>query len=156
MTNRTKREQKRKILSLCVLIFVEVAFGLFTYYSTRAQLAQAYIVKNGNSYILLWKGTGNETYAKHYSYLHQALQYAQDELDMQIGKNPNYLPSVETVWSRDDIGKRMVFWTTSEVAAAQRLSFSRTYEADVYQAAFKKGAYTTSPFGHSLSLVPRR
>lgn len=144
------------MVSLLVLLVVEILFGIYTYHSAKERAGQAYVVKNGNSYILLWKGTGNETFAKHYSYLHQALQYAYDELELQIGKNPHYAPSVDTVWFRDDIGKRMIFWTTSEASAANRLTFNRTYEADIYHAAFKSGAYTTSPFGHSLSLVPRR
>lgn len=155
MTKRDPNQRKYRVLALLILIAFEIVFGAYTYLTTKEVVSQAYIVKDGSLYILLWKGPNNDTNSRHYSYLHQALQFANDELDLQLGPNPNSRTTVASVWSRDDLGKRMIYWTTEEYRFPNRLSFNRHYEAEVYNAAFKRGAYTTSPFGHSLSLVPK-
>jgi hypothetical protein len=152
MNRKSKQTLQKKLIGLFVIIVVEIFLGTFLWSNTKHQATSGYIVKNGNSYVLLWKNKDNTLEEKKYAFLHEALQFAQKDLGLQMGSNPNFTGNVEGVWEREDIGKHMVFWKTSDINILHRLTFRRATEAKYFADAFKRGAYSTSPLGHSIFL----
>lgn len=147
-----KNKQKRTT-AILFFLFVECIVGCFVWKSTRPVPSQGYVVKNGSSYILLWRNNDQSMESMRHSTLQELLEYADKELLMVIGPNPTTKDFVNNVWVREERENKLVFWQSENTQMAHRLTFRRPQEASVFESAFRSGAYSTSPYGHSISLV---
>lgn len=154
-TCSNKRTPTRtKIVAVLLILIIEAGLAWFVWTHSKPSARLGYIVKNGNSYILFWRDENLAPVVKNYAYLHEALNFAEEELNLRMGVNPQFDGSVEGVWERQDVGKHLIFWKTSELNVLHRLTFRRVTEAKLFARAFKSGAYSPSPYGHSIFLAP--
>lgn len=146
----------QKGMAIAFLLLIEICVGALIWQKAKPVPAQGYVVKNGNAYLLLWRNSDKSMDSSRHNSLQEALDFADQNLGMKIGPNPTSHDAATHVWAREDHGKKMVFWETENLPVLHRLTFKRPYEASVFENAFKSGAYSTSPYGHSISLVPAR
>lgn len=144
-----------KKIAILLFLVVELAVGAFYWHKSEPVATQGFLIKNGNAYIVLWKNKDRTMESMRYDSLKAALEFADQELEMAIGPNPTTQDSAQQVWMREDFGKQLVFWQTENVAELHRLTFRQAWEANIFATAFKTGAYSTSPYGHSISLIPK-
>ena len=145
---------KKKLVGLSVIIAIEIVLVGILWSKTTPSPNHGFIIKSGNSYVLLWRNQDNTFEGKKYGQLRDALSFAGQNLKLKAAHNPEFPGIIERVWEREDIGKHLVFWKTTELNILHRLTFQNISEARVFADAFKHGAYTTSPYGHAIFLAP--
>ncbi|NDD05147.1 MAG: hypothetical protein EB078_09580, partial [Proteobacteria bacterium] len=111
------------------------------------------LIKNGSEYVLRWENSDKTVEAKSFVSPIVAINYAKHVLNLQPGSNPEYKDAVENVWVRKEMGKAVLLWKTAGLPWVNRLTFSEDSHIQVFEHGFKNGAYSTSPIGHSLSLI---
>ncbi|NBX81942.1 hypothetical protein EBQ90_02505 [bacterium] len=138
---------------LLMLTIGEIGLIGFVWKSTEPESLRAALSKEGTRYILRWENTDHSVEFKTFSSPIEALEFAQQELSLRPGVNPKFNDSLENLWVRNDMGRRMIFWKTWGFDMVHRLTFKDEAHAAVFENAFKKGAYSPSPIGHAIYLV---
>lgn len=145
--------QGRKLLYLAVLIALEITLVVHLW-GQQNRVPFGFLVKNGDVYVLIWKNDAHEYQTSIYPNLNEAMTYAINELNLQVGHNPLMEDELERLWVQDRQGVTVMFWKTSKLEYLNQMTFHRRAEADYYMKAFRTGSYTPSPFGHSIFLRP--
>jgi len=138
---------------LLLLTIGEIALIGHVWKATEPESVRAALSKEGSRYILRWVNTDQSVDIKVFSSPIEALDFAKSELSLLPGSNPNFNDSLENVWVREEMGRRMIFWKTWGLDMVHRLTFQDETHAAVFENAFKKGAYSPSPIGHAIYLV---
>lgn len=150
-----ERTHKKRLIqiALMVLTLAEVAGISFFWKLSEPVSLRGSLIKDGARYILRWENSDKTIEAKEFGSPQEAVTFAKNELQLEVGANPNFSDLIENVWVRNEMGKKIVFWKTTGLPFVNRLTFTNLAHADLFEAAFRKGAYSTSPVGHSISLV---
>lgn len=139
---------------IVVLLLVgEIFLGIGFWNRTAPVATKGYVIKNGPEYLLIWNDSDGTQGIFRSAELGAVFEYASGKLKLQRTANPNPNDEVESIWLRKEMGRNILFWKTSRFPHINRLTFSGSDEAEAFQAAFKKGAYTPSPYGHSILLT---
>lgn len=150
-----KIEKRNRTKVLVVAVLIELILGGLVWKHTKSQsVVLGLLVKNGNSYVIAWKDeyTGYDSHS--YSTLKEALHFVQDDLRLSPGRNSLVDEEVEFVWLQERFGAYVLMWKTMNVSFLNRLTFQNEADANYFEDAFKRGSYTSSPFGHSVLFVP--
>jgi len=118
--------------------------------------SRAFLVKVGPEYVLGWRKGEVEVETATYKKVDDALLFAKKELNLEPGRNPFLADDMERIWVRETSSGFVLMWKTVNLQHLNELTFSREYEAKAFEAAFRSGAYSTSPLGHSVNLIPVR
>lgn len=146
---RQQINEQRKLVYLLLLIGLEVA--LAHHFLPRSRVQYGFLVKNGDLYVLIWKGEDNAFHSVSYPSLRGAVAFA-GTLDLETGRNPSMTDDLERIWMQDRAGSYVMFWKTLKMEYLNQLTFHRRADADFFMRAFQSGSYSTSPFGHSIFL----
>jgi hypothetical protein len=136
---------------LAGLVVVELLLVAFLQFTVPVA-SHAFLIKNGKDYVVFWSEDG--TYdSRHYSELRKAIDFAKMELGLEQAPSTNGM-DIERLWIQDRFGAFVVMWKTFRFPYLNQLTFNRESDAKFFEAAFRSGAYSPSPFGHSVLLLP--
>ncbi len=142
-------------LALILLIAVEgiIAFVLFT---LPTNIPFGYLIKTGPNYLVAWRDPDIGLQSRNFSVLLDALQFADESLNLHVktGSRPDI--ELEYLDLQDRFGGFVLLWKTFQVDFLNQITFQRKSDALYFAHAFRSGAYSPSPFGHSVLLVPTR
>lgn len=120
-----------------------------TFYAQRG-----FLVKVGQNYVLGWRDADGEMQTMGYNALAPAVQFAREKLALLPGRNLLLDDSVEHMWLKSGVEGHMLYWKTMNGPILNRMTFANLDEARFFERVFKMGAYSPSPIGHSVNLVP--
>ena len=137
-----------------VLSLFSFVVGRFAWTHSEPKPQHGFLIKHGNQYVVAWKpGEFPVEMATHES-LADAVRFARNELKLHSGYNPRTSLNVEHAWLRSDNGQFRLYWKSWEFPNLNRLTFQNERDALYFYNAFRSGAYTGSPIGHAIALVP--
>ena len=147
-------QKKRFILKLSLLFLTIAEAGLVAYVwkMTEPVATRGALSKHGDVYIVRWENSDQTSEVKTFRSPEQAIEFAKVHLGLEPGANPRFNDSLENLWVREDMGKKMVFWKTLNLEMVHRLTFDNKHHAKTFESNFRKGAYSPSPIGHSIYL----
>jgi hypothetical protein len=148
-----KSRSAKKVWLLLTLLLIEAVAGYSLWRSQTPTNRFGYVIKNGDLYIVLWRTTQDEIRTSEYTTLTEALKFARKNLRLNVAGGPNS-KVLEHLWVRNDVGRSILYWKTLDEGYVNRLTFKKESEALLFRQAFLEGAYSTSPIGHSISLMP--
>lgn len=138
------------------LLIVGVSEALITLDKDRRWPASVgYLVKSGNEYLVAWRThDDNQLRAYRFANLPEALEHAR-RLKLRPGRTQ---PSIafQRLWLKKAGAGVEMHWKTPRSHLANRLTFHSAVDAKYFFDSFEFGAYTFSPFGHAILLLPRR
>lgn len=143
-----------KLLSLIGLISAQVWLGAYLWDQWEPKTLKGALAKEGSAYVLRWLNDDKTVGVKSFSSPLLAMVFAQKELLLVPGENPRLTDSLEHVWLRKEMGKQVMLWKTLAGQQVHRLTFQNEQHANLFVASFKQGAYSPSPLGHAIYLVP--
>lgn len=139
-------------LLLIILTVGEIALVGYLWKMTAPLATRGALSKNGNTYVLRWENSDRTSEVKMFSSPGEAIEFAKVNLNLEPGTNPRFDDSLETLWVREEMGKKQVFWKTWQLTMVHRLTFENKNHARVFETLFRKGAYSPSPIGHAIYL----
>ena len=131
----------------------EIFLALWVYQQTEPIATRGYLIKNGLEYLLIWNVSDGTERVVRGPELAPLVRLAADKLKLVMSANPNPRDTLESVWLRQDIGRYKLFWKTLQLPYLNRLTFRGIDEAKAFEAAFRRGSYSPSPYGHSILLT---
>ncbi|NBT59360.1 hypothetical protein EBT16_11315 [bacterium] len=134
-------------------IIAEIFLVRFVWKKSEPFTVRASLAKEGQHYILRWVNSDKTVDIKIFESPVVALHFAREHLSMEPGTNPAFNDLLETVWARKEMSKHVVFWKTVNFNMVHRLTFDNESYAKVFISAFRKGAYSPSPLGHSINFI---
>jgi hypothetical protein len=140
---------------LLLLILEVVVIGGWS--SSRClypRVQRGYLVKDGAKFIVFWQNDQKEQGIVALDGLQSALKFAHDELDLEVASSPLSQHPLESLWLQANVYNYSVYWKTLDSVFLNRLTFASKEDAKVYQEFMRLGAYSPSPIGHSLALLP--
>jgi len=143
-----------KVFVLVALISVELFVGLKLISESKTKALKGALAKEGPKYVLRWLNDDKTVETKIFKSPLMAMAFAQSELQLVPGQNPLLENRVEHVWLRKEMGKQVMLWKTVNWASVNRLTFQNEQHANLFVSAFKQGAYSPSPLGHAIYLIP--
>ena len=139
-----------------VLLFVVEVVAIVSWGSYKPKISanKGFVVKNGRMYIVFWIDEERKQTSTVLNSLKAAVDFAHDELQLEVVGAPlNYHP-LESIWARNNLNGFAVYWKTFSSQYINRLTFNSIEEATSFESYLKMGAYSPSPIGHSLALLP--
>ncbi|MEZ4751697.1 MAG: hypothetical protein R3B54_14045 [Bdellovibrionota bacterium] len=152
-----KPEQKKKWGFLVSLLFLELVLYAVMPKGEREHAPMGYVVKDGHVYTVAWKVGDGQFQLNQFSDLREALHFANKELALypaHLRPIPARTP-LERVWVSDLSGSFTLLWKAANDPFLFKWTFDQERDARYFASAFEAGAYSQSPFGHSLLLVPK-
>lgn len=145
---------RRKLL--LVFLFVEVILLGSVAYTYRQSIPpdSGFLVKNGDRYVIAWIESSKEYLYMDFGNLSEALNFAKNVLNLEANGRNFGRHSMEYIEIKDRFGAFVLVWKTAEIDFLNQLTFYSQNDAHYFLSAFKKGSYSTSPFGHSVILRP--
>ncbi len=138
------------------LLIVGVSEALITLDMDRRWPASlGYLVKSGNEYLVAWRTyDDNQLRAYRFANLAEALEHGR-RLKLRPGRTQ---PSIrfQRLWLKKTASGVEMHWKTPRSHLSNRLTFRNATDAKYFFDSFEFGAYTFSPFGHAILLLPRR
>ncbi|MCB0403727.1 MAG: hypothetical protein KDD51_03010 [Bdellovibrionales bacterium] len=156
-TTKPKAPQKKKWGLLLGLLAIEVILYAVMPKAERDRAPMGYVVKDGHVYTVAWKVSDGQFQLSQFSDLREALHFANKELALypaHLRPIPARTP-LERVWVSDLSGSFTLLWKATNNPFLFKWSFDQERDARYFANAFEAGAYSQSPFGHSLLLVPK-
>lgn len=144
-----------KIVLLALLVVGEIALFSYVWGQTKTRASVGFLVKNGTAYILGWRETGNLE-EKSYPNLAAALAAAGGELGLKFRRGGQEGTELENIWLDERPHGFIVFWKFEGSSFLNQMTFASRPDALYFAQAFRKGAYTPSPFGHAILFVPQK
>lgn len=151
---RYSLSQLKLPILLLLILEVVVIVGWSSSRGIYSKVQQGYLVKDGTKYIIFWQNNQKEQGIVALDCLQSALKFAHDELELEVASLPLAQHPLESLWLQANVYNYSVYWKTLDSGFLNRLTFASKDDAKVYQEFMKKGAYTPSPIGHSLALLP--
>lgn len=142
-----------KLLVLLALLIIEGVLFATVSFQTKERVSRAFLIKNGNSYVIAWLNEKNENSEVVLPSLDAAIKYAKTELSLFPATT--FQVELEHFWVQDRQGSYVLYWKTSQYNLLHHLTFNTLSDAKYFYEAFKTGAYSPSPYGHSLVLMPK-
>lgn len=149
-------QMQRSGLALCFNLLAVVALATTHFGAgwTKGLVPdQGYVVKMGQSYLLILRTKAGAREDLNFSSLKNAMDFATEKAGLKLGKNPEWSNTLMSQWTRESMGKKILFWETVGGDHANRMTFNKSQEGLFFENAFREGSYSTSPSGHALYLV---
>lgn len=136
-------------------LLIEIFYCIFLWCISTPQIKYAYLIKDGPKYTILWKLDGSYE-SQTYENLFEAVNFLKNNgLTLHKGELVNF--DIEYLTLGETRGYYELKWKLSNFKFLHRLSFKDKSEALYFERAIKQGAYSPSPFGHSiLFLLPKK
>ncbi len=141
-------------IALAVLLLSELVWVVVLFQMHKPGPHLGFLVKDGARYILVWRTDEEGIQTRHEDSIDSAVSYARNSLNLKVGVNPIPEHELEYLSVVDRYGSVQVLWKTSRINFLNQITFHRSADARFFAKAFKSGAYSPSPFGHSILLVP--
>ena len=150
---RALRHRRAKIFLMIGVITVEGLIAFYLGFGRSAPATRGYLSKIGREYLVAWHDASvpNFQYAT-YGSLDEAILFLKGNLGLSTGHTVRPELELENVWVQDRYGSFVVFWKTEKIPFVNQISFPSEREAKFFADAFRKGAYTPSPYGHAIVL----
>lgn len=148
---KAKKSNKRLHYLAAFLVF-EFILLTFFYYRTQEKVKRAFLIKNRNSYLVVWQNDEKVDNKVELGSLKEALEYASGYLKVFPTRQGVF--ELEHSWLADRDGKFVLFWKNTGYPFLHHLTFDTEKEAKFYFESYRNGIYTPSPYGHSLLLMP--
>lgn len=152
---KTRVQRLARLFGLSLLI-VGASEALITLdMDRRLPASVGYLVKSGNEYLVAWRThDDNQLRAYRFVTLSEALDHAR-RLKLRPGRTQ---PSIrfQRLWLKKTASAVEMHWKTPRSPQPNRLTFRNAVDAKYFFDSFEFGAYTFSPFGHAILLLPRR
>lgn len=142
------------IASLIVAALLESLLFVAIWKKSAPRAVLGFLSKSGPQYVLYWKDEENQTQLATYPDLTSAIHSVESDLGLAVAANPVANHEVENVWLNDRFGSYVLFWKRAYVGWINRITFQDKREALFFADAFKRGAYSPSPQGHAILLLP--
>ena len=156
LSYKVMRKLAKRRVSKSVLVFfmaIELV-GLYAYWMhTRPVGERAFLIKSGERYLLAWKDSYQVAGMQFFDSTEAALTFARTTLELSP-KAQATDDNIEAIWVRKDFNRTILYWKTSNVEFVNRLTFRDQKDAQFFENAFRRGAYVTSPIGHSINFMP--
>lgn len=147
--------KRRRLKTLCGVFIAEIFLIILFVAITKNRLAYGFVFKNGRSFSVAWNAEGNDYRFTEHSTLLSAMKFANNDLNLKLGQNPVVGFQLEHAWKSSRFGREIVFWKTLGYPFLHQLTFTSSLDAVSFLKALQQGAYTPSPFGNALLLVPK-
>jgi hypothetical protein len=145
------------VLSAVIPVELLVAVvGVRVLVSRERCAIRGYMVKDGHGFGIGWRDRWDALNYKWFPSFDGAKTYAENELHLAGGRVTSDTFETESVWVQDRYGTYIVLWKTTHSRFLNQLTFNGKKEADYFASEFRRGAYTPSPFGHSVYLAAIR
>ena len=109
-----------------------------------------FLLKVGSSFVVAWRDPDFGFESKVFPSLEDAMGRV-DGLGLNLAIRGN--TTLEYMSLKDRHGKFVLHWKTFEMRQLNRMTFNSEREAVYFANAIRRGAYTPSPFGHSVFLA---
>jgi hypothetical protein len=149
------KQLKFPLLLLIVSEFLVVGFW-FSGHEPRYHAQKGYLVKHGRYYIVFWQNENREQDSAKLDSLKSAIKFAHDDLALEVPITASSAHPLESLWMKNNLTSYALYWKTLDSEYLNRLTFYSQEEAESFKSFFQKGAYTPSPIGHSIALLPIR
>jgi len=158
LSHNHKHNPKKKIRLLVLVLMLEFTVSVYLWRTWKPDTAVGFLVKKGSEYVVAWRDVGTEQnyYYKTVSSLNEALEFANEALNLSASRNVISDAELEHIWMDERFGNYVLLWKTANIPYLHQLTFQNYHDAKYFSEAFRKGAYTPSPFGHSVLLLPIR
>ncbi len=145
-----------KTLAVGFLLVLEF-FAVGAYLAPPAKFKPdlGYLVKSGSEYLVLWRDENKEQKMITLSSLRSAISFASSELSLDVSGRGLSLYPLESLWLKNQTDTYALYWKLLDSNFVNRLTFTSKEEAEKFESLIKLGAYSPSPIGHALSLLPR-
>lgn len=139
-------------LVLLVLVIGEAVLIGSIWKATEPVTVRGALSKHGPHYVLRWENSDKTSETKIFSSPIEAIEFAKAYLSLAPGNNPRFEDSLENLWVRKEMGRKLVYWKTLNYTGVHRLTFDNESHAKFFESSFKAGAYSPSPIGHAIYL----
>ena len=147
-----RRRRNLLLVAILSLLFSVVCHFLLV---RQSRIAQGFLTKDGAHYRIGWKEE-QQFLSRRFDTLKQALNFAQEVLELEVGRNVSAAFDLEFIEVRKRNDATIVYWKPYTFPFLSRLTFQNHDEALYFAQAFRRGSYSPSPFGHSLLLLAHR
>lgn len=142
----------RRGLLLCLLGTEVLLLTGWRRWEPRAEVG--YLVKLGSRYLVAYRDQNRAMRVSEHASLESALAYSEQSLGLLRGVSATSLDDLEFTWTSKRASGFVVYWKLAYFEPLNRLTFPTERDAQYFYDAFRNGAYSRSPFGHAVLLVP--
>jgi hypothetical protein len=153
--HKVRFEGSARVWVIGALALFEAALVGVLWNRSRAPAEMAYLMKVGPRYVLAWRDTDARYDSAVYSDLDEAVRFADEELGLRRGLNPNDTGEIEYLNFDDRPVGYVVQWKIVRQPFLNQLTFNSRSEARYFWSSIRLGSYSPSPFGHSLLFLPK-
>lgn len=139
--------------AMVLVLALEIA-AIYRVFKPDVRSERGYLIKLGQTYVLGWREDTGVSHQVSYDNLRAALNFARDELKLLPGRNPMLVDELEHLWTRTGAEGEILYFKTTQNTFLNRMTFASVDDARTFQRIFKQGAYSPSPLGHAINLVP--
>lgn len=152
-----KKSNLRSGLLLFCLLVINLLLVGYVKLESRVFAQKAFLSKHGEKFVIAYKDRDENVEMFSFNSLKQALEYLNVNLRVRVVPSLASLDyPIEHVWVRKDIGKSVLYWKFSGNEFLNKLTFQDERDAEFFAHAIRTGAYSPSPLGHSISLMPMK
>ncbi|MSP19332.1 MAG: hypothetical protein EXR74_07150 [Bdellovibrionales bacterium] len=145
-----------KTLAVGFLMLIEFfAVGAYLAPPAKFKPELGYLVKSGSEYLVLWLDENREQKMITSSSLASAISFASSELFLDVSGRGVSSYQLESLWLKNQTDSYALYWKLLDSNFVNRLTFTSKEEAEKFESLIKLGAYSPSPIGHALSLLPK-
>jgi len=137
-------------LVLCVL---GICLGFLLAQKKQPNAAQAFLIKNEQSYYVLWISNRGDIESQQFESLTQARSFLKEDLRVRLSYRLEEISRLEYVSARHDAYASVLLWKTFDQDILQKMTFGKKDDCSFFEEAIARGAYSTSPMGHALSFA---
>ncbi len=150
-----KKSNFKSGLIVLTLLAVNLVLVGYVKLESRIFAQKAFLSKHGDKFVIAYKDRDENVEMYSFEKLSQALEYLNVNLRVHVVPSLASLDyPIEYVWVRKDVGKTVLYWKFSGNEELNRITFHNEADAEFFANAIRSGAYSPSPLGHSISLMP--
>lgn len=127
---------------------------LAVYIRSPERVPLGFLSRSGKEYRVVWREPGEGIVERNFSALSGAIQFAEDTLNLRVGRNPKLDWELEYLDLQDRYGAYVLLWKMFEINFLFQMTFQNHKDALYFAKAFREGSYSPSPVGHSILLLP--
>ena len=149
-----KRMKSKRIVVLSLVLIAEVILLGSLFHAYHQAPRYAFLFKDGSRFKIAHSNEGKIFSVTEYMSLSEALENAQELYFLTLGTNPNLPLELEHAWRQNRRSSDVVYWKLLRNRFLFQMTFPNSNDATLFLSAIRQGAYTPSPFGNALLLVP--
>lgn len=141
---------------IIALLFFDLFLVGYVKLESKIVAQKAFLAKHGEKFVVAYKDRDENVGVLAFDSLEEALRNLKElRLEMTPSLASFNFP-MEHAWLRKDIGKTVLYWKFSGREDLNKITFQSEKDAEFFASAFKQGAYSPSPLGHSLYFLPTK